>query len=233
MADNIIYPEGIKAIYKFVNHVEDKCKENGVELIFMARKYIKLSEDDLECVGYFDDANKELIIAVKRPIMDWLEILVHEYSHMNQWLEKEPIYIDCKVGENCPGSMIDLWIRKEVELNEEQQREYFKKVRYMELDNERRSVDIIKLWNLPIDVDGYIRQANAYVYFYLAVEDYRKWYDPESNMFDDEDLLEAMPATLEDENDYDKLPSGTQMIFHKLMNKKEVKDGEKLPESVN
>lgn len=48
-------------------------------------------------------------------------------------------------------------------------------MRDLELDNEKRSVKIIKKYGLSVDVDEYIQKANAYVHFYNYMKISRRW----------------------------------------------------------
>jgi hypothetical protein len=46
----------------------------------------------------------------------------------------------------------------------------------LEYDAEKRSVALIKRWNLPMKIPQYIKTANAYLSFYRLMRDYRTWY---------------------------------------------------------
>ncbi len=53
----------------------------------------------------------------------------------------------------------------------------------MELDNEKRSVAIIKAWDLPIDVKTYTQKANAYIQFYNWMFFTRRWCTPQNSPY--------------------------------------------------
>ena len=53
--------------------------------------------------------------------------------------------------------------------------------RDLELDNEKRSVKLIKKFKLPIDVKLYIKKANAYVLFYNYMLITRRWCKPNNS----------------------------------------------------
>ena len=55
----------------------------------------------------------------------------------------------------------------------------------MELDNEKRSVQIIKDFKLEkiVNPSLYIRQANAYLLFYFWMLRTRKWYNPKKTPY--------------------------------------------------
>ena len=47
-------------------------------------------DGNVRCSGWFDEENKELVVAINRP--DWIEILAHEYSHLTQWVEQIKVW---------------------------------------------------------------------------------------------------------------------------------------------
>lgn len=216
-----LYPNGVKAVAKFLGHIEEQCEENNVALIYHPSDFIGPER----CRGYFAEpeggGEGELKVAVKNDISDWFPVLVHEYCHLLQWIDKEPTYKACTIGkEGDAGTFMDYWLEKQVDLDDDKRSEYFKKVREMELNNERRAVDIIKIWNLPINLNRYIRQASAYIYFYIAAEKFQCWYDPKANMFSDPELMATMPCDNLD-GDYTEMSPAMEAVFAKWMVKKE------------
>jgi hypothetical protein len=51
----------------------------------------------------------------------------------------------------------------------------FCRVMVMERDAERRTVELIKRFNLNVDIDKYIRQANCYIYMHWIMRERRSW----------------------------------------------------------
>jgi hypothetical protein len=64
--------------------------------------------------------------------------------------------------------------------------------RDLELDNEKRSVALMKKWDLKIDIDDYIRKANAYVMFYNYMYHSRKWSSPDNSPYSNERVISKM-----------------------------------------
>lgn len=145
--------------------------------------YLKLS-NEVKCSGYFDDVNRKLVVAAKAPKS--LEILVHEYAHLTQWQD------NCRQWKWVEKSMyvFDAWLsgKRVRNLNH-----HIDRIKYMELDNEKRSVELIKKYRLPIDLEGYIKRANSYVYFYNYIKKTRKWSSPDNSPYKNERIVEAMP----------------------------------------
>jgi hypothetical protein len=69
------------------------------------------------------------------------------------------------------------------------------KTRDMELDNEKRSVKLIKKWDLPIDVKVYTKKANAYVQFYNYMYLTRRWCNPSNSPARNPKVWKKMPAS--------------------------------------
>lgn len=156
---------------KFVDFVKSECKKHKVVLKEYKRSYIKYSET-IKCGGFFasaeDDGFKKPTLAYAKGNPDAMSLFVHEYGHMTQWLEQIPIWKEATFSLDY----LDKW------LNGEDFDDVFKHIdiaKELELDNEKRSVELIKKWNLPIDIPTYIKKANAYIQFYLYIKESRRW----------------------------------------------------------
>ncbi len=146
-----------KNVTAFINHVKGHCKEVGIKCDIRPVKYLRLS-GNIRCSGYFCEETMKLVVAGKSK--DWLGILVHEYAHLTQWQDKSTnIWKTGSIGvthlDDWLGGKKIRSIKKAIEWS-----------RDLELDNEKRSVKLIKKWKLPIDLNDYIKKANAYVQFY-------------------------------------------------------------------
>ena len=82
-------------------------------------------------------------------------------------------------------------------------KKYIRELRNCELDCEKRAVKLMKEYNLPIDIKKYIKQANAYVYFYNTMIDTRKWYKKSPCIV--KEILDIMPTKFE--RSYKSLPN--------------------------
>lgn len=186
----------------FVEFVKDECKKNGVKYKLNQVKYLKLSSN-IKCSGYFDDgADPILAVAMGKPTA--IEILVHEYSHMTQWLDGIDLW-----KKGCVGvTKIDKWLSGKRISNID---EAFDWAIALELDNEKRSVKNIKKFGLDVDVDLYVKKANSYLQFYLWMKTTRKWSNPSNLPYENEALLSVMPANFK--MNYSKLSDKVKKIF--------------------
>lgn len=148
---------------EFVNFIRDHLKEYGFSLIF--GRGVFLNVGGARCMGYFyEDAGiKEIRVAKK--CKSRLYVVAHEYCHFLQWLEspksqlKKESSAQFIVHEVSIGNMPDRWTDKQVT-------DAFAIIASLERDCERRTVKLLKEWNIPFDEDLYIRRANLYVYMH-------------------------------------------------------------------
>lgn len=88
------------------------------------------------------------------------------------------------------------WIDKEIELDKKEIETIFKRVQDMELDCERNTVKLIKKYELNIDVQQYICEANIYLYFYSYARKNRCWFPSGVCPSDMTLLFKEMPTDL-------------------------------------
>ena len=192
---------GDKQSRHFLHYVKGKCKKHGIKLVLRKVRYLKL-EGGIRCSGYFDDVDGVIAVAAKSPIA--LEILVHEFGHLTQFLD------NCKYWKNLGDSlekMTDWLLGKEVEDYDQ----HINVARDLELDNEKRSVRIIKDFGLNIDINMYIKRANSYVYFYNWMKQTRRWSSPTNSPYKNQRIIEAMPSTFQ--KSYKTIPKKLMQIY--------------------
>jgi hypothetical protein len=187
----------------FIKYVKSECKKSGVKVDIRNVSYLKMS-GNIKCSGYFDAEAKILVCAKNSP--NWLEVLIHEFCHYLQWKENCPAWVN-GIESIDP---IDRWIGGEEIENIEY---HLGMARDLELDNEKRSVDMIIKWGLDseIDVNTYTKKANAYVLFYNWLGKTRKWSKPGNAPYKNEKILNTMSEKFD--MNYDTLDSNIERIF--------------------
>lgn len=186
----------------FVNHVKKECRSRKVKFDLRKRSgYLRLS-GNIKCSGYFDGDFKELVVAAKRK--DWVEILVHEYGHLTQWAEQ------CKEWVACGGTIdhVERWLSGE---RVKHVFNHIRSLRDLELDNEKRSVELIKRFDLPVDTKRYIKKANGYVYFYTWMMKTRRWSGLDNSPYSNENIISAMPEEFQE--NYENVPDYVAKVF--------------------
>ena len=194
----------------FLDFVKSECKKHKVKLILRKSKYLKIpgSEGGIDyCSGYFDSENMELVCAINHE--DWLGILVHEYCHLTQFVENNTYWK--KADELNSNGYVHQWLTGE---SVRGIKKYLSISRDLELDNEKRSVAMIKRFNLDIDVDLYVKRANAYINFYNAMYYTRKWCTPQNSPYKVKEVYEHMSSKFN--MNYKRMSNKTHKIFGKV-----------------
>lgn len=184
---------------EFVQFVKDECKYYGVKCSLNNTKQCYLGKG--KCSGFFNQDTPELRVAMLNDV--WLPTLVHEYCHLRQWIEKEPIWVKC-----IEEKSYEAW-DKMATISQEELDYHLSNIRDLELDNEKRSVAMIKKLKLPIDVKEYTKKANSYVMFYNYMKVSRKWC--KTPPYKNKRIIEAMPSKFS--MDYSKFPEWLETIF--------------------
>ena len=173
---------------RFVKWVKKQCRKHGVKCDLRKVKYLRLS-GNIKCSGYFDDTtDKKPCLVVSMNRQDWIEILVHEYCHLTQWAEGIGLWETA--GESL--AVMEEWLGG-TEVPDI--KTHLANARDLELDNEKRSVELIRRWGLNVDIDHYIRKANAYIQFYNYMGKTRRWSNPQNAPYGNPNVVKEMPNT--------------------------------------
>jgi hypothetical protein len=150
---------------EIVNEITRRAWAFGVAVLLSPEEGLDL--DGSPCSGWFDHKPPRLECAVGNDEKIWLGVLLHEYSHLTQWVE------NCKAWQDieASGEMWE-WLDGKKIKNPQLVIENTKE---LEADCERRTVRLIKELSAPIDIDVYCQQANAYIHFHNVIKDKRKW----------------------------------------------------------
>jgi len=151
---------------KFISDVAAKCVEHGITLKLISDK--KVCVDSIPCSGYFDE--EDLVVATKKP--DWLDVLVHESCHLDQFVQKSKYW---KSGDTGIIN-IEKFISKEKNMSIKKVKKSIIDTVMLELDCEMRTVKKIKKYGLKVNIDTYTKQANSYLFSYWTILRDRKWY---------------------------------------------------------
>lgn len=150
----------------FLKQVKSDLAEYGIKLILRDTKMVKV--EGVSCLGFFDQ--ERIMVATKNP--GWLGVLAHEYSHFLQWATGSAIYKKCFGPTNNYATIQEEWL-----LGKKHKpflvRRAFNAVREMERECEMIAVELIKKYQLPIDIERYIQEANCYIYMHHLMEHHR------------------------------------------------------------
>lgn len=151
--------------------------------------------------GYFD--GHTLAVATGKPIEAWVPILMHEDSHMDQWIERERFFSE---EYDYSAARVDEWL---LGMDHPDIISDINRALECECDCEHRAFKKIAVHNLPIDPEAYARKANAYLIFHAWMAKNRRWYNRAP--YEIAEVLAVMPTeiisrdqcTVEQLNKYD------------------------------
>ena len=161
--------------------------------------------------GEFCEYPKVAAIACGRKIEDWFPTFIHEYCHFRQHKDRLPIYM------NSDDSFNNIW--NSLEGEDKMKRGSIDVIQKVELDCEKRVVEIIKEYDLPFSVDQYIREANVHVLMYNEVYRYKKWFEISPFIF--EEIYSTVPDSFQAEKWYKKSPEKYKEISSICFNEKD------------
>jgi hypothetical protein len=156
----------------FLRMVEAECQEHVVDFQLIGESKLWLDDSKkIDVGGYFDESGPVPVLAVAANNDRWIEILAHEYGHMQQW--KEGLFKD----EKGYYAQFDEWVSHKIELSPEAVEIAVDFIQCCELDAEQRSFKILKKY-LDYDKQAlktYIQRSNAYVLLYTICKRRREW----------------------------------------------------------
>ena len=110
----------------FVLDVMSKCKKFNVNFLISPER--EVVRDGEPCDGFFEAPGKGesgfLVVCIGKDLNEVLHTLAHEFSHLMQWYEDDPLYL--------------AWNKKDNEAN----------THALEIDVERRALKLLDEWNL-------------------------------------------------------------------------------------
>lgn len=192
----------------FLSHVKRECRRYGIKLILS--KHDRLVVDNHTYGGYFD--TKELFVS--NGTETWIiSTLVHEFSHMEQWIDNDPVFTHRLRGGYESYDIMDKWldgntyksitVKSAVGLS-----------RDCELNCDRRAIENIKKYKLNLNIEKYCQESNAYILMYNFAKKIRQWEFKKSPL--DDRIVNHMPTDLVSLN-YDTLPREYEELYRKVL----------------
>ncbi len=199
----LIYPPEYK---KVVQSILRKAKRNKVLVKFEDSPTVDM-QDGIGCAGYFNESPLILAIAMDVKFDTWMQTLLHESCHMDQ-------YFDNETNEKLDRHYISFfeWLEGKAQFNNIQISAMVNSIIGHELDCEKRTVEKIRKFKLPIDIPLYIRKANTYFACYHIFKKRRKWYN---KVYGRPEVNEKAPDYFME--DYTKIPRPLLVAIEKRM----------------
>jgi len=190
--------EKSKELVKFKKELAKKCKLHKIKLKLTHTPTIDCGTmPEIQVSGYFDPTLKELAVATDKDFNEWVEILIHESCHLDQYVEGIVLWKNTEQYGVDVYSLLDLWLNKIIELKPKVLNNVIKTIIDLERDCDIRTVAKIKEYGLDkyIDIDRYIQKSNAYHLSYAAVKVVRKWNKPTKAAYQVEQVLTLFTKT--------------------------------------
>ena len=199
---------------QFIEYVRDQIESAGGKFRLSDSKYVLAN--GWRCGGYLEAEPDclELAVATKKPEKIWLEVLVHEFSHFQQYKENCHAWRSCYLPDGTDSGEIYInWVEGK-EYDMDLIKHCLAKTRNMELDCERRTVANIIEFDLPIDIEAYCKKASAYVHLYNHMVTSRSWYKQGKGPYSHKEILDVMPDNLDGR--YDRFPKYMKELYDRL-----------------
>lgn len=190
---------------KFIQDLKKSCKQHNIELRLINKD--KILSDGVKTGGYFG-GDRKIVLGCAVAREDFLEILIHESCHMDQYLYDKEIW---EVGNSCDN--LFYWLDGERQPNITK---HINNVQDLELDCDIKAVAKIKKYKLPINITRYIQKSNAYIYFYAFLRKTRAWPKTKSPHTQPE-IWKLMPKKFLKPNKYHKLPKKFEKLFQEYL----------------
>lgn len=155
---------------RFVDFARAECRAEGVKVVLTEGRIVRT--DHFECAGFFYANKDERVLKVATGRPGWQEIFVHEFGHFLQWRGGSELW------RRSAKSRFSEWIAGDIELTPAKALEHCRLDRDLELDCERRSMRLIRRYELPLDQAGYARRANCYIFSHQLMYEHRHWFNP-------------------------------------------------------
>jgi hypothetical protein len=167
-----LIPDVPTAYSKLIEDTISLARQNDIEVCFEQQEKTMTCEMNIGAVGYFD--TDKLVVCITK---GWLENFVHESCHMEQYLTDTDLWNKLSIGVNA----FNRYCTGELQLDNKALYDAIQLVIASELDCEKRVINKIKKYKLPIDIKEYKQRINTYLYTYLTFLKTYTWYDHHAN----------------------------------------------------
>jgi hypothetical protein len=150
----------------FIAYVTNVCIKNKISLFL--NQDIDYSYKFNDCAGVFDGYTLRVNFKISKS--NWLYVLVHEFCHLQQYIQKVSVWKNLRIKYNgVTDNLINIyqnWLDYK-RVGNKIAKKCCKKIVQLELDCEKRTINMIKKWDLPINLTNYIQNANMHLYSYV------------------------------------------------------------------
>lgn len=158
----------IKQEQEILRMVKQACKEYNITLYLANAKSVR--DRKCKCGGYFSSDDKKIAVAMKNE--RWALILLHEYFHMQQWIENCNVWV---LSNRLRIDYLNDYLTN-IKVNKEKLSIAINRTMFLEFDCEKRTINYLKKIGIKKNIiQNEIQKANSYILFYLYVKKNQIW----------------------------------------------------------
>lgn len=192
----------------FISFVDKKLKSARHKLRFILGTDLYIGGAKVD--GIYCEPDKEIAICV-RDNTEWISTLAHEFNH---FVQKQTNSKKWKALDMDGTTAYDLWwdwLDGRQELEPSTLDSVVERIQDVEHECECMTIETIKKFNLPVNLDEYVLSSNSYLLFYQYAKKYRVWYSDTGGPKNDK-LYSHLPKT-KMVDDYTHLPLEFEKYF--------------------
>lgn len=201
---------------ELIDYVKAFCITHDIEFRTFVGDTAFTIMNNSECSGFFEQNSKikpTLGIAEGLPETVFYEVLAHEFSHANQYLENSPYWTNSRLNDEEverfsnltgidltgyeTGDLFQQWLDYKVELSESVLEDLVDRTTGVEFDCERRTVEMAIKLGLNISPEEYAQKANAYLITYYYALKTRSWTTTGMSAYSKPEVYGVLPKVID------------------------------------
>lgn len=203
---------------EMVKDISESCRRNGVRLVLSESERLDYPDSGNKVSGYFSDSGEDegpiLKVAIGRDADEWVQVLLHESSHMDQWSERSYAWEMCVMdGRDVYETFMD-WLDGKRACSDYEIERVVRRCMEVEYDCERRTVAKLEKYGMDGKIDEYIQKSNSYIWSYYVMRIKRRWYSVPP--YSVRSLWERMPKRFLEFDEYFRMDWETLTSFTKF-----------------
>jgi len=199
---------------KLIEDLKHTTQQHNVKLLLLPALEVTYPNSNMMVSGYFvDNGDPTLCCAIGGELNIWGPILLHESSHMDQWIE------NCKEwkenywnGKECV-EWLDEWCQNKTKLEDREVDEIINRAINVELDCEKRTIIKLIKYNIDVDISEEIQKAISYILFYRFLKESKKWSATGKSPYKIKEVWSLMPKSF-DECNFGFVPENIKEAYY-------------------
>lgn len=204
-----------------VKDIWASCNANGVALKLESGTMVSYTGEESsesKVSGYFlgDEQGHSPVLsaAAGKDPQDFIDVLLHESCHMDQWSEGSKVWKDLWIEGRDAYDILWDWMGCKTDMDESRIEQVVLRCMACELDCERRVVEKLRKYNMGDRVDEYCQKANSYIWGYYVSKLRRRWYSVPP--YEVKEVWGRMPRLLMELDEYRRMDWETLTYYDRF-----------------